>query len=176
VEPSDAWNAAALVREAAETYGCVYIRFPRKPVPVLYTEKDTFKFGEAKILKSGKDVLFVALGSLMVNESLKAREILAGGGIDAGVLDVLTLKPIDRAAILSEAEKVKAVISAENHQINNGLGSAVAEILVESGFRGAFARIGIQDEFGEVGTQEYLTRRFHLDAGSLADKARTLLQ
>jgi transketolase len=175
VEPSDAWTAAAFVREAADTYGCVYFRFPRKPVPILYTENDTFRFGKAKVLKSGKDVLFVALGSLMVNESLKARESLAAEGIDAGVLDVLTLKPIDREVILSEAGKVKAVISAENHQINNGLGSAVAEILAEDGFRGRFARIGVKDEFGEVGSQDYLTKRFALDAGSLAAKAKELL-
>jgi transketolase len=176
VEPSDAWNAAALVREAAETYGCVYIRFTRKPVPVLYTENDTFRFGKARILKPGKDVLFVALGSLMVNEALKAREALAAGGIDAGVLDVLTLKPIDREAILSEAAKVKAVISAENHQINGALGSAVAELLAENGYHGKFARVGIRDEFGEVGTQDYLTKRFGLDAESLAAKARDLLR
>jgi transketolase len=175
VEPSDAWNAAAFVRDAAETYGCVYIRFPRKPVPVLYTENDKFQFGKAKVLKQGKDVLFVALGSLMVNESLKARDALAAEGIDAGVLDVLTLKPIDREAILSEAGKVKAVISAENHQINNGLGSAVAEVLAEGGFRGKFARVGVRDEFGEVGTQDYLTKRFGLDAPSLAAKAKELV-
>ena len=175
LEPSDAWNAAALVREAAETYGCVYIRFTRKPVPVLYTEKDTFRFGQAKILASGKDVLFVALGSLMVNGALKARETLAAEGIDAGVLDVLTLKPIDREAILSEAAKVQAVISAENHQINGALGSAVAELLAEEGLRCKFARIGIRDEFGEVGTQDYLTKRFGLDAESLAARARDLL-
>jgi transketolase len=176
VEPSDFWNAAAFVKEAAETYGCVYIRFPRKPVPVLYSEHDTFQFGKAKVLKSGKDVCFIALGSLMVNESLKAREILAAEGIDAGVLDVLTLKPIDRDAVLAEAGTVKAVISAENHQINNGLGSAVAEILAENGFRGKFARVGIRDEFGEVGTQDYLTKRFGLDAGTLAAKAKELLK
>ncbi|GHV75075.1 transketolase [Spirochaetia bacterium] len=176
VEPSDAWNAAALVKEAAETYGCVYIRFPRKPVPVIYTATDKFQFGKAKVLKQGKDVLFVALGSLMVNESLKAREALAAEGIDAGILDVLTLKPIDREAILSEAGKVKAVISAENHQINNGLGSAVAEILAEGGFRGKFARIGIRDEFGEVGSQDYLTKRFGLDAPVLAAKAKELVR
>jgi transketolase len=176
VEPSDAFSAAALIKEAAETYGCVYIRFPRKPVPVLYTANDTFRFGKAKVLKSGKDICFVALGSLMVNESLKAREILAGEGIDAGVLDVLSLKPIDGETILAEANKVKAVISAENHQIYNGLGSAVAEVLAENGFKGKFGRIGIRDEFGEVGTQDYLTKRFGLDAESLVKKARELLK
>jgi transketolase len=89
---------------------------------------------------------------------------------------VLTLKPIDREAILTEAGKVKAVISAENHQINGALGSAVAEILAENGYHGKFARIGIRDEFGEVGTQDYLTKRFGLDAESLAARARELLK
>jgi transketolase len=164
-----------LVREAAETYGCVYIRFPRKPVPVLYTEKEQFKFGKAKVLKSGKDVCFMALGSLMVNECLKARDILSAGGIDAGVTDILTLKPIDRETVLSEAAKARCVVSAENHQINGGLGSAVAEILAESSYGGRFGRIGIMDEFGEVGTQDYLTKRYGLDAETIAARARILL-
>jgi transketolase len=172
LEPSDAVNAAALVKEAAEHYGCVYIRFSRKPVPVLYSPDESFSIGRAKLLKSGKDVCFIALGSLMVNAALKAREILAAEGIDAGVLDVLTLKPIDREAVLNEAAKVKAVISAENHQIIGGLGSAVAEILAENGFAGKFARVGINDEFGEVGTQDYLVKRFGLDAETLAEKAK----
>jgi transketolase len=175
VEPSDAWSAAALVKEAAEKYGCVYIRFPRKPVPVLYSEKDKFEFGKAKVLKQGKDVCFVALGSLMVNESLKAAELLAAGGIDAGVLDVLTLKPIDREAVLDQAAGVKAVITAENHQIIGGLGSAVAELLAENSYQGKFRRIGIEDEFGQVGTQDYLTKHYGLDAETIAAKTKGLL-
>jgi transketolase len=176
VEPSDPWNCADFVRQAAEIYGSVYLRLPRKPVPILYTGEDKFPLGRARVFKEGKDLCFVALGSLMVNESLKARELLASEGIDAGILDVLTLKPIDREAIITQASKVKAVISAENHQINGGLGSAVAEILAESGFRGKFARIGVMDEFGEVGTQDYLTKRFGLDGETLAQKARDLLR
>lgn len=175
IEPSDAVNAAALIKEAAEMYGCVYIRFPRKPVPVLYGAGDSFKIGQAKVLKPGRDVCFVALGSLMVNEALKARELLAADGIDAGVTDVLTLKPIDSETILAEAAKARAVLSAENHQVIGGLGSAVAELLAESGFRGKFARVGINDEFGEVGTQDYLVKRFGLDAETLAKRAKALL-
>jgi transketolase len=175
LEPSDPWSCAAFTRLAAERYGCVYLRFSRKPVPVLYSEGDEFPIGKARLLKGGKDLCFVALGSLMVNESLKARELLAKEGIDAGVLDVLSLKPIDREGILEQASQVKGIISAENHQIIGGLGSAVAEVLAEAGFRGKFARIGIRDEFGEVGTQDYLTRRFGLDAETLAAKARELL-
>jgi len=186
VEPSDPASCAAFVRMMAEEYGCHYLRIPRKPVPYLYSENETFKFGQAKVLKEGKDVCFVALGSLMVNQSLKACEKLAESGISAGVLDVLSLKPIDSEAILKQAGKVRAIISVENAQIAGGLGGAVAEILAENCCAGSccagksagckFARIGIRDEFGEVGTQDYLVDRFGLDVGSLVKKAQELLK
>ena len=175
VEPSDPSSCAAFVRQMAEEYGCHYLRIPRKPVPYLYGENETFKFGKAKILKEGKDICFMALGSLMVNQSLKACETLAASGISAGVLDILSLKPIDSDAILEQAGKVRAVISAENAQIAGGLGGAIAEILAENGCHCKFARIGIRDEFGEVGTQDYLVDRFGLDVGSLVNKAQELL-
>jgi transketolase len=175
IEPSDYYSCKALTKEAAEIYGCVYMRWPRKPVPVLYSESENFKIGKAKLLREGKDLCFIALGGLMVNESLKAAEALAKDGVEAGVLDVLTLKPIDKEAILAQAGRVKAVISAENAQIAGGLGSAVAEILAENGAGCKFARIGIRDEFGEVGSQDYLAKRFGLTADKLAEKARELL-
>jgi transketolase len=176
IEPSDYYSAAALVKEAAEIYGGVYIRFPRKLVPVLYPAAETFELGKAKLLREGKDICFVCLGSLMVNEALKAREELARGGVDAGIIDVLSLKPFDEKAILAQAGRVKAVISAENAQIAGGLGSAVAEILAENGCRCKFARIGIRDEFGEVGSQDYLAKRFGLTADKLVEKAKELLK
>jgi transketolase len=175
LEPSDPASCAALIRQMASDYGCHYLRIPRKAVPYLYPENEPFKIGEAKVLKEGKDLCFIALGCLMVSQSLKACETLAASGISAGVLDVLTLKPIDREAVLEQAGKVRAIISAENAQIRSGLGSAVAEILAENGCPCKFARIGIQDEFGEVGTQDYLTERFGLDSASLVKKARELL-
>jgi transketolase len=175
VEPSDPVSCAALVRKAAETYGCFYIRIPRKAVPFIYDANETFEVGKAKMLKPGRDALFIALGALMVGEALKACEILVGKGIDAGVLDVLSLKPFDTEAAIVAANKVKAVISAENAQISGGLGAAVAETLLEAGYTGKFARIGIRDEFGEVGTQDYLMKRFGLGAESLVEKAVALL-
>jgi transketolase len=176
LEPSDYYSCAALVKEAAETYGCVYIRFPRKPVPVLYGEKESFKFGQAKLLKEGKDLVFIALGSLLVNEALKARETLAAEGIDAGVLDLLSVKPLDAEAILTLAEKVKALVTAENGQLDGGVGGSIAALLAENGCRCKFGRIGIQDEFGEVGSQDYLAKRFGLTADKLAEKARAVLK
>jgi len=179
IEPSDPVSCAAFVRLMAEEYGCHYLRIPRKAVPALYPENETFKFGQAKVLKEGKDVCFAALGSLMVNQALKACDELAKDGISAGVLDVLTLKPIDKNAILEQAGKVRAIISAENAQMMSGLGSAVAEILAENCCSKnnccKFARIGINDEFGEVGTQDYLVDRFGFDVGSFVKKAKELL-
>ena len=176
IEPTDYYSCAALIKEAAENYGCVYFRFPRKPVPVIYNDKETFKFGQSKLIKEGKDCCFIALGSLLLNEALKARETLASEGIDAGVLDVLSIKPLDKETILDIAGKVKAVITAENAQLDGGFGSTVAALLAENGFKGRFGRIGIQNEFGEVGTQDYLAKRFGLTAEKLAEKARDILK
>ncbi|MCL1814386.1 MAG: transketolase family protein [Treponema sp.] len=176
VEPSDYYSCAALIRAAAETYGCVYIRFPRKPVPVIYDKKETFTFGKSKLVKEGKDIVFVCLGSLLLNEALKARETLAAEGIDAGVLDVLSIKPLDRETILEQAGKVRALITAENAQLDGGLGSTIAALLAENGFSCKFGRIGIRNEFGEVGTQDYLARRFGLTAEKLIAKAKELLK
>jgi transketolase len=176
IEPSDYYSGAALVKAAAESYGCVYIRLPRKPAPVIYSETESFSFGKSKLLKDGKDIVFVCVGGLLVNEALKARETLAGEGIDAGVLDVLSIKPIDTETILSLAGKVKVIITAENAQLAGGFGSTVAALLAEYGFKGKFGRIGIQDEFGEVGTQDYLAKRFGLTADSFVSKAKSLLR
>jgi len=176
VEPSDYYSCAALVKQAAETYGCVYIRLPRKPVPVIYNETETFSFGKSKVVKEGKDVVFVCVGSLLLNEALKARDALASGGIDAGVLDVLSIKPLDAETILGAAKKAKALITAENGQLGGGFGGTVAALLAENGVHCKFGRIGIEDEFGEVGSQDYLAGRFGLTAQKMAEKAQAVLK
>lgn len=175
VEPSDPTSCAAFVRLAAAMYGCVYMRLPRKAAPFLYPAGEGFAFGKAKRLREGKDLVFATLGALMASEALKAAEALAKEGVEAGVLDMLSLKPIDADALLAAARETGRVISAENHQINGALGSAVAELLAENRYGGSFARIGIRDEFGEVGTQDYLAERFGLTASHLADSARRML-
>jgi transketolase len=176
IEPSDYYSCAALVKEAATTYGCVYIRLPRKPVPVIYNETEKFAFGKSKVVKEGKDVVFVCVGSLLLNEALKAREALASNGIDAGVIDVLSIKPLDADTILGAAKKAKALITAENGQLGGGFGGTVAALLAENGVHCKFGRIGIEDEFGEVGSQDYLAERFGLTAKKMAEKAQALLK
>lgn len=178
IEPSDPVSLAALIEEAAQHHGCVYIRLQRKAAPVLYGNGEVFQFGKAKLLR-GADLaaphaVIVALGALMVGESLKAADLLEADGIRVAVIDALSLKPLDEKLILSWAAKSGRLVTCENHQKRGALGSAVAEALAESGTACRFARIGIDDEFGEVGTQDWLAERFKLTAPHIAAAVKSL--
>lgn len=173
-EPSDPVSLKALVKAAAAHPGCTYMRLHRKPMPALYPEGETFQLGKGKVLAEGKDVTLVGLGAIMVNEALRARQLLEAEGISAAVLDMHTIKPIDVELITTWARKTGALVTCENHQTVNGLASAVAEVLAEH-CPALLARVGIRDEFGEVGTQEYLLKRFKLTAEDIRDEAKALL-
>jgi len=175
IEPSDPASCAAFTRIAAETYGCFYLRLPRKAAPYLYPADEKFEAGKAKTLRKGKDLCFVALGSLMVNNALAAAETLNKEGIKAGVIDVLSLKPLDTATILKAAKNTGRIITAENHQIAGGLGSAVAELLAENSVTCKFKRVGIRDEFGQVGTQDYLVAHYGLTPADLVKTAKAMM-
>lgn len=179
VEPSDPVSLAALIRIAAEKEGCFYIRLQRKPAPALYPEGERFELGKAKRLREAKagskSVALLALGALMVGEAKKAAELLAAKGVEAEVLDMLSLAPIDAEAVLAAARKTGRVVTCENHRVTGGLGSAVAELLAEAGVPARLARIGAgADEFGEVGPQDYLAERFRLTAPHIAAAAERL--
>jgi len=167
LEPSDPTSLAAFVRLAGELYGCVYLRMPRGAVDVLYPADESFEIGKSKILRQGGDAAIVALGALMVGEALRAADALAENGVKATVIDVLSLKPLDLDTLFAAARETGRVVTCENGQASGGLGGAVAEALLESGIPVKFARIGVKDEFGEVGTQEYLQERFGLTAGQI---------
>ena len=173
-EPCDPVSLKKLVQQAAYHQGCTYMRLYRKPVDIIYPENETFELGTGKVLKDGSDVTIVAIGAIMVHEALKAAEILNGENISAAVIDMHTVKPIDTELILRYAQKTKLFITFENHQITNGLGSAVAEVLAENGSC-RLKRIGVEDEFGEVGTQTYLQERFKLTAEHIISVAKTYL-
>ena len=149
------------------------MRLYRKPVDIIYSEDETFELGKGKILRDGNDVTIVATGAIMVHEALKAAEILNGDGISAAVIDMHTVKPIDTELIIRYAQKTGWFITIENHQIINGLGSAVAEVLAEN-CPCRLKRIGVEDEFGEVGTQEYLQERFKLTAGHIVSEVKKI--
>ena len=146
IMPADYWAARKLVRAAAEFDGPVYLRFTRDAIPVIYDENDTFEIGKANQLRDGSDVAIIANGDT-VRLALEAAETLAAAGISARVLDMHTIKPLDVEAVHACVADIGKIITVEDHNILNGLGSAVADVVTES--NGALLRrVGIQDQFG----------------------------
>ena len=146
IMPADYWAARKLVRAAAQFDGPVYLRFTRDAIPVIYDEKDTFEIGKANLLKDGKDVAIIANGDT-VRLALEAAKVLSQKGISARVLDMHTIKPLDTAAVAACISEIGKIITVEDHNILNGLGSAVADVVAESG-NAVLRRVGIQDQFG----------------------------
>ena len=173
VEPSDAVMMKKLVPLIAADYGLLYMRFPRKQAVKIYDETSNFELGRAAVLREGADVSIIAMG-MTVSEALIAADMLQKDGISARVVDMFTIKPIDKECIIECAQKTGAIVSAENHNIINGLGSAIAEVLVEN-HPVPMERVGVQDEFGEVGHQEYLMERFGLTAKTIYEKAKKVI-
>jgi transketolase len=169
IVPADAYDAAAAVRTAAEFVGPVYIRLTRDKFPVVYDEKRTFAIGKATVHKKGNDVTFIACG-LMTHESLLAAEKLSAKGISAGVLDMGTIKPLDESAVLEAARNSGAIVTAEEHSIIGGLGSAVAET-VSGSFPIPVVRVGIPDTYLSSGTPEELMVAAGLTPDNLVEAA-----
>ncbi len=174
-EPCDTVSLAGLIPQLAYHQGPTYLRLHRKGSVTIYPEKEEFKLGKGKVLRDGSDLTLLATGLVMVPEAMKAAETLAKEGVEAAVIDLHTFKPIDADLILEYARKTGAVISCENHNIINGLGSAVAEVLIEN-HPVPMKRIGVNDEFGEVGTLEYLQERYRLHAANIVETAKELLK
>ena len=173
VEPSDPVMMRALVPQIAETYGVFYLRMPRKTVYQIYEEGSEFTIGKAEIIREGTDVTLIATGMEVV-QALRAAEQLDKEGISARVVDLFTIKPIDADCIRRCAAETGAIVTCENENIIGGLGSAVAEVLVESK-PVPMGRIGVADEFGEVGPQSYLEERFKLTAPFIVEKAKEVI-
>lgn len=174
-EPSDPVSLKALLRQAAYKPGCSYLRLFRKATEPLYAEDEEFELGKGKVLVDGTDLAIFATGSVLVPEALAAAQTLESDGVSAAVVDIHTIKPIDEELTVSYARKCGAVLTCENHQVRNGLGSAVAEVLAEN-CPVPMARIGVHDEFGEVGMMDYLIERFGMNAKAICARARTLLE
>ena len=173
--PSDGVEARAAVLAAAEYVGPVYLRFGRSPIP-LFNERPDYKFeiGKGIVLKEGKDVTVVATG-VCVYEALQAAEELAKEGIDAEVINIHTIKPLDRDLILASAKKTGKVVTVEEQSVIGGLGSAVADVLAETG-AGILKKIGIQDVFGESGTALQLLHKYKLDAEGITEGVRDFVK
>jgi len=162
VEPIDGVQLASLFPQIAEHNGPVYIRLTRKDFDAIYDEGTEFTLGKAKVIKEGKDVSIFASG-IEVKEALDAEKLLAAKGISASVIDVHTIKPLDAETVIKEAKRTGAVVTVENHNIINGLGSAVAEVLVEN-CPTVMERVGVRDHFGEVGKKDFLMEKYGLKA------------
>jgi transketolase len=171
MEPSDGVMLADLIQQMADTYGVQYIRFTRKNAVRIYEEGSHSEIGKAVTVRDGKDATIITCG-ILVAEALKAAQMLAAEGIDVRVVDMFTLKPIDADCILRCAAQTGAIVTAENHQLMGGLFSAVSEVLAENGVGVPMEKIGIHDEFGEVGDQDYLMERFQLSAPHIAAAVR----
>lgn len=169
LEPSDPVMMYALTRQMAVHDGVDYMRMSRKKAIRLYSDSTEFVIGRGMLVREGSDVAIIASG-LMVYEALRAEEMLRDRGISARVVDMFTIKPLDVACVVDCAEHTGAIVTAENHNVIGGLGSAVAEVLGEN-CPVPLERIGVHERFGEVGSVEYLMQTFHLTAEDIVRAA-----
>ncbi len=172
-EPTDNVMVKALIPQLANQYGVDYIRMPRRSVVKVYDEGESFTPGKAKVLREGNDVTIVASG-VLVSEALLAAEVLAIEGIQARVLDCFTIQPLDTDCVVESAWTTGCVVTAENHNVIGGLGSAVAEALCEHA-PVPMERVGVKNSFGEVGSQAYLMDHFGLRAKDIVQATRRVI-
>ncbi|HIS05117.1 MAG TPA: transketolase family protein [Candidatus Fimenecus stercoravium] len=170
LNPADDVEARACVFAAAAHDGPVYMRFGRLAVPRVFDENYEFEIGKGAVLTEGSDVTIVATG-LMVNEALMAAEALKGEGISARVVNMATIKPIDRDILIDSAKKTGALVTAEEHSVLGGLGGAVTEVICET-VPVPVLRVGVEDVFGKSGPAVELLHIYGLDAAHIAEKAK----
>ncbi|WP_455615902.1 transketolase family protein [Eisenbergiella sp.] len=175
INPSDAVEARAAVQAAIEYVGPVYLRFGRAAVPVINDGEDyKFEIGKGVLLREGTDVTIVATG-ICVSAALEAAEKLAEDGINAEVINIHTIKPLDEELIIKSAKKTGKVVTAEEHSIIGGLGGAVSEALSEKAPT-PVCRIGMNDIFGESGSAGALVAKYGLDADGIYSKVKEFVK
>lgn len=172
--PADGIEAEKMILEAAKFNGPMYVRLGRSAVPTLFDESYEFKIGKGAVLRDGNDATIIACG-IMVNEALVAAEMLKEENIDVRVINMSTIKPIDTELIVSAAKETKAIVTAEEHSIIGGLGSAVSEVVSEN-HPIIVKKVGMNDTFGESGTPNELLEKYGLTAKNIAEKVRQALK
>lgn len=173
LNPADATESRLAVKAAIEYQGPIYLRFGRLAVPVIFDDSYQFEIGKGVMLEDGTDVTLIGTG-LMVPATLEAKKILAEQGISARVINMATIKPIDRDIIVKAAKETGAIVTAEEHNVIGGLGSAVAEVLCET-VPTPMLRVGTQDVFGRSGKPNPLLEAYGLDAKTIVDKAKAVV-
>ncbi len=173
IMPSDYYSACQLVEQAAKQDGPIYLRFTRDAIPYIYDADEVFEIGKAKVLREGTDMVLIANGDIM-SQALMAADVLEAKGISTRVLDMHTIKPLDKESVTKAVTEVGKIITIEDHNIMNGLGSAVCEISAELG-QGIVRRIGVQDQFGESAPYERLLEKNGITVENIVAQAMSLL-
>ncbi len=171
--PADYYATRKLVRAAAEKYGPVYLRFTRDGIPCIYDENSTFELGKANKLMDGTDITIIGNGDVL-NLAYKAANELKEKGVSVTLLDMHTIKPLDVNAVKEALEKTSKIVTVEDHNIINGLGSAVCEVVAEAG-KGVVRRIGVQDKFGESAPYESLLAKNGITVENIIKTCEELL-
>jgi len=174
IVPCDAIEAKKATIASASRKGPVYLRLGRSNVPTITKDKDSFKIGKANVLREGNDVTIIACG-YEVYEALLAHDILKKEGLKSRIINLHTIKPIDRDTIVTSAKETHAIVTAEEHTIIGGLGSAVSEVLAEE-FPVPIEFIGVKDRFGESGSPEKLFEVFELTADDIVKAAKRAIE
>jgi transketolase len=175
INPADDVEARAAVKAAYEYEGPVYLRFGRLALPIIHNESSyKFEIGKGEILRDGKDVTIVATGA-MVSNSLEAAEKLAADGIEAKVINIHTIKPLDEELVVATAKETGKVVTVEEHSVIGGLGSAVCDTLAQKAPTQVM-KIGMNDTFGESGPAVELLKKYKLDAESIYEKIKNFVK
>lgn len=174
VNPCDCVSAKKLIRQAVAMDGPVYVRLGRAPVPNFYQEDDDIQLGKGKCIREGKDLTVIATG-IMVSEAMMAAEKLQEEGVDVRVVDINTIKPIDRDIIVKAAKETGRIVTAEEHSVIGGLGSAVAEVVVRE-CPVAMEMVGQLDTFGESGKPDQLKEKYGMDAEAVIRACRKIME
>jgi len=172
IVPCDAPEAKEAILASARYQGPVYVRLGRLKVATV-AQKDGFKIGRARLIREGKDISIIACG-IMVKKAENAAKVLEKEGINARVVNMHTIRPLDKKAIIECAKKTKAIVTCEEHLLSGGLGSCVAQILAEN-IPTPMAMIGIRDRFGQSGAPDELIKEYHLDVDDIVQECRRLL-
>lgn len=174
IMPADYWSARKLIDAAYHYPGPVYLRFTRDPIPVIYQETDTFEIGRAREVLAGTDATVIVNGDVL-SLAMQAVTELKEEGISVRLIDMHTIKPLDKKAVLEAIHETGRIVTIEDHNIINGLGSAVAEVMAEEG-KGRLKRMGVQDRFGESGPYELLMADNSVTVAEVKKNVRALLQ
>jgi transketolase len=175
IEPCDRRSLAELIRQASYSKGSVYMRLHRKGGMSIYDENTKIELGKGNVVTDGTDVTIIGAGLVIMEEAVKAVELLKKEGISAALIDMHTIKPLDEELVLKYAEKTGAILTCEDGQAAGGLGGAVAELLCDKRPT-PLSRLGSKDQFGQVGTLDYLKKAYGFTAENMVEMAKAVLK